>query len=61
MSCALKHEHNLSYQVCGDPVRTPQVLAIVYVGVTVSDMVTFYLGAALRRGLFKSMKQRLFK
>jgi membrane protein DedA with SNARE-associated domain len=38
-----------------------RVLAIVYIGVTVSDMVTFFLGSALRRGLFKTLKQRLFK
>ncbi len=38
-----------------------QVLAIVYIGVTVSDMVTFFLGSALRRGLFRTLKQRLFK
>lgn len=38
-----------------------QVLAIIYFGVTVSDMVTFYIGVALRTGFFKSMKNNLFR
>jgi len=38
-----------------------QVVGILYFGVVVSDLVTFWLGAALRRGLFSSLKERLFK
>lgn len=38
-----------------------QVGAILYLGVVASDMVTFWLGAALRRGLFTGLKDRLFK
>jgi hypothetical protein len=37
------------------------VLAIIYLGVTVSDMITFYVGVALRHGLFKSMKNSLVR
>lgn len=37
-----------------------QVAAILYVGVVLSDLVTFSIGIALRRGLFTSLKQRLF-
>lgn len=38
-----------------------QVLLIIYLGVTISDMVTFFLGVGLRRGLFKSLKSKLFR
>lgn len=36
------------------------VLSIVYFGVVVSDMVTFFMGVALQKGLFKSLKNSLF-
>lgn len=38
-----------------------QVAAILYIGVVLSDLVTFSLGIALRRGLFRSLKQKLFR
>ena len=38
-----------------------KVLAIIYVGVTVSDMVTFAVGVALRHGLFNTLKKSLFR
>lgn len=36
------------------------VLGIIYFGVVVSDLVTFYLGVALQKGFFKKMKESLF-
>lgn len=36
------------------------VLSIVYFGVVVSDMVTFYMGVALQKGFFKKLKSSLF-
>ena len=38
-----------------------KVLAIIYLGVTVSDMVTFGVGVALRHGFFNSLKNNLFR
>ena len=40
--------------------RFAQVLAIIYISVTVSDMVTFYLGVALRHGFLKSAEEQAY-
>lgn len=45
----------------GGPPGIAQVLAIIYVGVTVSDMLTFYVGVACRNGFFNSLKKNLFR
>lgn len=37
-----------------------QVVAILYVGVVLSDLVTFSIGILLRQGLFSGLKQCLF-
>ena len=38
-----------------------RVLAIVWVGVVVSDLLTWSLGALARRGVLRSLKERLFR
>ena len=38
-----------------------RVLAIVWTGVVVSDVLTWSLGALARRGVLQSLKERLFR
>ncbi|KAL3137315.1 hypothetical protein ABBQ32_006855 [Trebouxia sp. C0010 RCD-2024] len=51
---------NIFRGVYGGPAGVAYVLGIIYFGVVVSDMLTFYLGVALQKGFFKSLKKSLF-
>ena len=42
-------------------VATAVTLCIVYIGVVVSDMITFGIGLALRMGFLSGLKNRLLK
>lgn len=42
-------------------VKMASCLAVVYVGVVLSDMVTFLVGVALREGLFQRMREAIVK
>ena len=45
----------------GGTAGVARVLAIVWVGVVVSDLLTWSLGALARRGFLRSLKDRLFR
>lgn len=51
---------NIFKGVYGGPAGIAYVLAIIYFGVVVSDMLTFYMGVALQKGFFKSLEKSLF-
>lgn len=52
---------NIARSLYGGAQQTVWVLCIVYLGVVVSDMITFGIGALLKQGFFRSLKNSLFK
>ena len=51
----------MAQRVYGGARQNAMVLLIVYLGVVVSDMITFGIGALLRQGFFQSLRKSLFK
>lgn len=52
---------NIAKGLYGSTQATAVVLCIVYAGVVLSDMITFSIGVLLRLGLFKRLKDSVFR